>query len=361
MELTFRWYGSDSEKITLQQIKQIPGVDGIVGCLMDVPVGEVWPEERIAALVDEVEAAGLTLKVIESVNVSDAIKAGLPERERHIENYRQTIRNLAKHGIKVICYNFMPVFDWIKSDLHYQLPDGSNTLCFRRRDIPDDPNVLLERYAQGTEDFVLPGWEPERLAQVRRLFELYRDVDEAALRANLIHFLEAIMPTCEECDVKMAIHPDDPPYSLFGLPRIIKNREDLDWLCSTIDTPYNGITLCCGSIAEEPDNDLYGILAEFTRRGRIHFAHVRNIRYLEPGVNKDFYEAAHPSPCGSLDLWRIVRALHDNGFDAFIRPDHGRMIWGETGRAGYGLYDRALGVAYINGLWEAVSKDAEAR
>ena len=356
MEMTFRWYGADQEKITLDQIREIPGVKGVVGCMMDIPVGEVWPEERIAALVKQVEDHGLTLKVIESVNIHDDIKVGLPTRDKYIENYKQTIRNLAKYGIKVICYNFMPVFDWIKSDLDYRLPDGSKTLCFEKKDIPDDPQELLDTYSKGTNGFTLPGWEPERLAQVKHLFEIYKDVDEDKLRENLVYFLKAIMPTCEECDVKMAIHPDDPPYSMFGLPRIIKNREDLDWLCNAVDTPYNGITLCTGSIAEDPANDVYAILEEFTRRGRIHFAHVRNIKYLHPGQNKDFYESAHLSEEGSLDMYRIVQALHDNGFTGFIRPDHGRMIWGETGRPGYGLFDRALGVAYINGLWEALDK-----
>lgn len=358
MEMTFRWYGADAEKISLEQIRQIPGVEGVVGCLMDIPVGEVWPEERIGELVGQVERAGLTLKVIESVNIHDDIKVGLPSRDRYIENYKQTIRNLAKYGIKVICYNFMPVFDWVKSDLNYELEDGSHTLCFKKEQIPDDPNELLELYSSGTNGFTLPGWEPERLAHVKNLFEIYADVDEEKLRENLVYFLKAIMPTCEECDVKMAIHPDDPPYSMFGLPRIIKNREDLDWLCNAVDTPYNGITLCTGSIAEDPANDVYEILSEFTRRGRIHFAHVRNIRFLHPEVpgNKDFYEAAHLSGAGSLDMYRIVAALHDNGFEGFIRPDHGRMIWGEEGRPGYGLFDRALGVTYINGLWEAMEK-----
>ena len=360
MKMTFRWYGEGSEKITLQDIRQIPGVSGIVGCLMDIPVGEVWPEEDIAALVGQAHANGLELEVIESVNIHDDIKAGLPARDAYIENYKQTIRNLAKYGIKVICYNCMPVFDWVKSDLNYRLPDGSSTLCFKGEDIPDNPNVLLDRYAHGTDGFVLPGWEPERLAQIRHLFEIYRDVEEDTLRANLVYFLKAIMPTCEECDVKMAIHPDDPPYSMLGLPRIIKNREDLDWLCSSVDSPYNGITLCCGSIAEEPSNDVYAILDEFSRRGRIHFVHMRNIKYLAPGVNKDFYEAPHPSSEGSLDVCRMCRALFENGFDGYIRPDHGRMIWGETGRPGYGLYDRALGCTYINGIWETLEKDAAA-
>lgn len=357
MEMTFRWYGSGQEDITLDQIRQIPGVRGIVGCLMDIPVGEVWPKERIRTLRDEVAAHGLSLKVIESVNVHDDIKAGLPSRDAYIENYRQTIRNLSEFGVRVICYNFMPVFDWVKSDLDYVLPDGSHTLCFKREDLPDDPDDLLARYSSGT-DYALPGWEPERLAHLRELFELYRDVDEQALRDNLLYFLKAIMPTCEECDVRMAIHPDDPPYTLFGLPRIIKNRDDLDWLRTAVDSPMNGITLCTGSIAEEPSNDVYAILNEFARRNRIFFVHMRNIRYLHPEVagNKDFYESAHLSRAGSLDVFRMMKVLHDNGFDGFMRPDHGRMIWGEKGRPGYGLFDRALGIAYLNGLWEALEK-----
>lgn len=362
MKMTFRWYGSNEEKITLDEIRQIPGVEGVVGCLMDIPVGDVWPEDRIAALKNEVNAKGLSLEVIESVNIHDDIKIGSPTRDKYIENYKQTIRNLAKNGVKVICYNFMPVFDWVKSDLDYMLPDGSRTLAFERKQIPDDPQVLLDRYSKDTSGFVLPGWEPERLAHLKHLFEAYEGVDENVLRDNLVYFLKAIMPTCEECDVKMAIHPDDPPYSLFGLPRIIKNRDDLDWLCTAVDTPYNGITLCTGSIAEDPENDVYAILTEFSRRGRIHFAHVRNICYMHPDMpgNKDFYEAPHLSREGSLDMFRIVKALHDNGFDGYIRPDHGRMIWGETGRPGYGLYDRALGVTYINGLWEALDKSEKA-
>ena len=317
MKMTFRWYGEGSDPIPLDYIHQIPGVSGIVGCLMDVPAGEVWPKEKIAALVGQAAEHGLGCEVIESVNIHDDIKAGLPSRDRYIENYKETIRNLAEFGVKVICYNFMPVFDWVKSDLDYRLPDGSSTLCFRKEDIPDDPDALLERYAHGTDGYVLPGWEPERLAHLKELFELYRDVDEQALRDNLVYFLKAIIPTCEECGVKMAIHPDDPPYSMFGLPRIIKNRDDLDWLCRAVDS-----------------------------------------RYLEPGKSKDFYEAPHLSREGSLDVWRMCRALFENGFDGYIRPDHGRMIWGETGRPGYGLYDRALGCTYINGIWETLEKDA---
>ncbi|WP_270346182.1 mannonate dehydratase [Enterococcus thailandicus] len=354
MEMTFRWYGSQEEKITLEEIRQIPAMKRIVGTLMDIPVGEVWPKERIKSLKEEIEAAGLTLKVIESVNVHDDIKIGLPSRDRYIANYQQTIRNLAAFGIEVICYNFMPVFDWVKSDLDYRLSDGSSTLAYIAADIPEDPEEIIKKVENSSNDFELPGWEPERLAQVKELLQAYKEVDEAKLRENFAYFLKAIIPTCEEVGIKMAVHPDDPPYSIFGLPRIVKNREDLDWICQVVDSPANGITLCTGSIAEDPANNVYEIMAEFCQRDRIPFAHVRNIKFIQ---EKDFYEAPHKSEYGSLDMYRILKAMYDNGFNGYIRPDHGRMIWGETGRPGYGLYDRALGAVYLNGLWEALEKE----
>lgn len=355
MEMTFRWYGAKEEKITLEEIRQIPQVKGIVGTLMDIPAGEVWPKARIKALKEEIEKAGMTLKVIESVNIHDDIKIGKPSRDKYIENYIETIKNLAEFGIEVICYNFMPVFDWVKSDLDYHLPDGSRTLAYVAKDIPADPNEIIKKVENSSNDFALPGWEPERLAKVKELFEEYKGVDEQKLRENYEYFLKAIIPTCEAVGVKMAVHPDDPPYSIFGLPRIVKNRDDLDWLCNVVDSPYNGITLCTGSIAEDPANNVYDILAEFCKRGRIHFVHARNIKFIG---EKDFYEAGHESSDGSLDMYKIMKAMYDNGFDGFIRPDHGRMIWDETGRPGYGLYDRALGIAYLNGLWEAIDKGA---
>lgn len=354
MEMTFRWYGKNEDKVTLEQIRQIPGMKGIVGTLFDIPAGEVWPKDRIKALKDEVEASGLTLKVIESVNIHDDIKIGLPSRDQYIENYKTTIRNLAEYGIEVICYNFMPIFDWIKTDLDYILPDGSSTMAFEEAGIQKDPEQIIKEVQESSGGYTLPGWEPKRLAHVKHLFEAYKDVDDKKLRENLAYFLKAIIPTCEEVGIKMAIHPDDPPYSIFGLPRIVKNREDLDWICNVVDSPSNGITLCTGSISEEPTNDVYAILAEFTKRNRIPFAHVRNIKYIQ---GRDFYEAPHLSSDGSLDMHKILRALYDNGFDGYIRPDHGRMIWGETGRPGYGLYDRALGAMYLTGMWEAIEKE----
>lgn len=355
MEMTMRWFGPDADKVKLADIVQIPGVKGIVGMIMDIPAGEIWPKERIKALKDEVEAVGLTLKVIESVNIHDDIKIGLPTRDKYIENYKTTIRNLAEFGIEVICYNFMPVFDWLKSDLDYRLADNSQTMAFVAKDIPEDPQVIIDHVQAADGGFSLPGWEPERLGEVKRLFEAYKDVDEAKLRENFAYFLKAIIPTCEEVGIKMAVHPDDPPYPMFGLPRVVRNRDDLDWICNVVDSPSNAITLCTGSIAEDPNNDVYAIMGEFVKRNRIPFAHVRNIKFL-PSGEKDFYEAPHKSEYGSLDMHRILKAMYDNGFDGYIRPDHGRMIWGETGRPGYGLFDRALGASYLSGLWEALEK-----
>ncbi len=228
MEMTLRWFGPGADKIKVQDIAQIPGIKGVVGMIMDIPAGEVWPKECIKALKEEIEAAGLTLKVIESVNIHDDIKIGLPSRDKYIENYKTTIRNLAEFGIEVICYNFMPIFDWLKSDLEYILADGSKTMAFIAQDIPEDPQVIIDRVQAADNGFSLPGWEPERLSEVKRLFEAYKEVNEDKLRENFAYFLKAIIPTCEEVGIKMAVHPDDPPSPMFGLPRVVKYREDLD-------------------------------------------------------------------------------------------------------------------------------------
>lgn len=351
MQMAMRWFGPEEDKIPLEYIRQVPGVEGVVGALYDVPVGEVWPVEKIEQLIGYAHQAGLKMEVIESVNIHDEIKIGGPDRDRCIENYKQTIRNLARYGVKVICYNFMPVFDWMKTDMNYQLPDGSMTMAFEKKDIDKSLDDVVKEVLENSNGFALPGWEPERLAKVQELFARYEGVDDDKLRSNLVYFLKEIIPVCEEVGVKMAIHPDDPPYSIFGLPRVVKNRNDLDWLCNAVDSEANGITLCTGSIAEDPDNNVYEILAEFTRRKRLHFAHVRNIKIIK---DKDFYECAHPSSYGSLDMYQVMKALSDNGFEGYIRPDHGRFIWGETGRPGYGLFDRALGVTYLLGLWESL-------
>lgn len=353
MKMVFRWYGSNFDPIPLSYIRQIPGVSGVVGTLMEFPAGEVWPVEAIMAQKMEVNAAGLELEVIESVNVHEDIKLGLPTRDRYIENYKQTLRNLKLAGVKVVCYNFMPVFDWTRSNLAKLLPDGSNALSYDQTIINkiSDPQKMADEIQKGSGGFEMPGWEQERMASLKSLFEQYKSVTHDDLFNNLKYFLEQIIPVCEECDIKMAIHPDDPPWDIFGLPRITTNKENLMRILSLVDSEYNGLTLCSGSLGSNPENDISELIRLFGKR--IHFAHVRNIKIHEPG---EFDESSHLSSDGSLDLFEIMKAYHDVGFDGYIRPDHGRMIWDEKGRAGYGLYDRALGVTYLNGLWEAIEK-----
>lgn len=354
MKMTFRWFGEKDDSVTLQQIRQIPGVYGIVGALYDVPVGETWPIEKIRELKTKVESYGLKLEVIESVNVHEDIKLGLPTRDRYIENYKETIKNLGKLGIKVVCYNFMPVFDWIRTNLNEKLPDGSYVMSYDEDMLKGkDPLKLIEDMDNGSNGFILPGWELDRLKELKMLFDMYKDVDEEKLFENLKYFLENVIPTCEEYDVKMAIHPDDPPWSLFGLPRIVTCKENLERIVNLVDSPYNGLTLCSGSLGSNPENNIPELIRHFGKMGRIHFGHVRNIRFI--GERK-FYESAHLSSEGSFDMFEIMKAYYDIGFEGYIRPDHGRMIWDEKARPGYGLYDRALGVTYLNGLWEAINK-----
>lgn len=354
MQMTFRWFGSEKDTVTLEQIKQIPNVVGVVPALHYLPAGEAWNEEDVFKMKKEIEDAGLTMECIESVNVHEDIKIGLPTREKYIENYKISIRNLAKAGVKVICYNFMPVFDWTRTDLAMDMGDGATCLSYDGVQIEGkSPEDMFKEIDDNSNGYAMPGWETERMPEIKELFEKYKDVTADDLWNNLKYFLEAIMPVCEECDVKMAIHPDDPPWDIFGLPRIIKDRDSLKKLLEIVPSKYNGLTFCTGSLGASSKNDLPAMIREFG--DRIYFAHLRNVKVID----NHFNETAHESNTGSLDMYEIVKALQDVGFDGYIRPDHGRMIWGEVARPGYGLYDRALGVAYINGLWEAVKKSKE--
>ena len=352
MEMTLRWYGSRFDSVTLQQIRQIPGVTGVITTLYDTAPGDLWEQERIHALKEEVEASGLHISGIESVNIHDAIKIGLPERDRYIENYIRTLENLGKEDIHMVCYNFMPVFDWTRTELARVRPDGSTVLAYSQKAIDAlDPDKMFDSISGDSNGYVMPGWEPERMAKIKELFTLYKDVDEEKLFSNLQYFLEAIMPVCNRYDIRMAIHPDDPAWSVFGLPRIITCLPNLERMMKMVDDPHNGVTFCAGSYGTNPENDLPGMIRAL--KGRIHFAHVRNLKHNFPG---DFEEAAHLSSDGSFDMYEIMKALYDIGFEGPIRPDHGRMIWGEVAMPGYGLYDRALGATYLNGLWEAIEK-----
>ncbi len=344
VKMSFRWYG-DADPVSLQYIRQIPGVTQIVSAVYDEPVGDVWPLAKIEALKARIEAAGLRFEVVESVPVHEDIKLGKPSRDRLIANYQQTLRHLAAAGIRVVCYNFMPVFDWTRTELAKTLEDGSTCLAFSTAEVERiDP----------AEGISLPGWDSSyQPGQLQALLAEYREIDEARLWANLEYFLKAIVPVAAECGIRMAIHPDDPPRPIFGLPRIVKNRDDLARILKAVDHPANGLTLCSGSLGAGPQNDVEALVREFGAMGRIHFAHIRNVKITPEG---DFEESAHLSSCGSLDIAAIVKAYHDTGFTGYVRPDHGRMIWGETGKPGYGLYDRALGAVYLNGLWEALQK-----
>ena len=352
MEMTLRWYGTGYDSVTLEQIRQIPGVRGVITTLYDTLPGEIWTPERIAAMKDEVEASGLRVSGIESVNVHDAIKAGTAQRDEMIDHYIQTLENLGKADIHMVCYNFMPVFDWTRTELARKRPDGSTVLAYTQKAVDElNPEKMFASIGADTNGFILPGWEPERMGRIKELFELYRSVDEQQLFENLRIFLEAIMPVCDRYDINMAIHPDDPAWSVFGLPRIIINERNLQRMMKMVDNPHNGVTFCSGSYGTNLENDLPHMIRSL--KGRIHFAHVRNLKFNTPD---DFEERAHLSSDGSFDMYEIMKALFDIGFDGPIRPDHGRMIWGEKAMPGYGLYDRALGAAYLNGLWEAIVK-----
>ncbi len=352
MDMTLRWFGTEYDSVTLEQIRQVPGVKGVITTLYGTQPGEVWSIEDIRKIKKEVEDAGLSISGIESVNIHDSIKVGTPDREQYIENYIQTLENLGKEDIHLVCYNFMPVFDWTRSDLAKLRPDGSTVLAYDQEIISQiDPFAMFEDMDKNSNGFILPGWEPERMARIKELFEMYKDVDEEKLFQNLVYFLERIMPVCDKYNINMAIHPDDPAWPVFDLPRIVTGKEKVLRLMNAVDNVHNGVTLCTGSLGSNPENDIVDIIHSL--KGRIHFAHVRNLQYNSPG---NFQEAAHLSSDGNIDMFAIMKALYDIGFNGIIRPDHGRAIWGEVSMPGYGLYDRALGACYLNGLWESIEK-----
>ncbi|MCI8590163.1 MAG: mannonate dehydratase [Clostridiales bacterium] len=344
MKMSFRWYGKD-DPVTLAQIRQIPGVVNIVSAVYDVPPGQVWSEKSIQDLCGVIEHAGLAFEVVESVPVPESIKLGDERAEACIAAYCENVRRLGKAGVKCICYNFMPVFDWFRSEMARSQADGANALAYEHE-------AVIAMNPQENE-ISLPGWdESYTRAELRTLLAAYDKITEEDLWSNLERFLKAVVPVAEEVGINMAIHPDDPPWGLFGLPRIITDRENIRRFLKLVDRPANGLTFCTGSLGASQENDLVAMAGEFA--DRIHFAHLRNVRHTG---ERSFEEVGHLSACGSFDMYAIVKALVKGGFDGYVRPDHGRMIWGETGRPGYGLYDRALGATYLNGLFEACYKE----
>lgn len=344
MKMNFRWYPEENA-INLDYIRQIPSVKGIVGELVK-PVGSIWPVDEIMALKKKINGHGLELEVIESVKVHEDIKLGLSTKDEYINAYIQTLKNLSQAGIKVVCYDFMPIFDWMRTQTDKVLDDKSTTLVYYKKDI-ESLNPL-------SSDFAMCDWEAVFTSEERkRLFSLYENVTEEILWKNLEYFLKAVIPAAEECGIKMAMHPDDPCWPIFGLPRIITNEENIDRMLKIVDSPYNSLTLCSGSLGCSANNDVPKLAYKYASMDRVAFAHIRNIKLLNNG---DFEESAHYSEKGSLDVVAIMKAYYDAGFKGYLRPDHGRMIWGEKGAAGYGLYDRALGAMYLSGIWETLSK-----
>ena len=344
-KLSFRWYGAE-DPVSLESISQIPGMRSIVSAVYDVKPGEVWPEESLAWIKSSCEEHGLVFDVVESIPVHEDIKLGRGEVDTLLENYCENVRRCAKYGVKCITYNFMPVFDWTRTQLDKKAADGSTSL------------VMYWEQLKGLDplhdDIHLPGWDASYTQeQVRELISAYSELGEEGLWKNLERFLKAVIPVAEACGVKMAIHPDDPPYPIFGLPRIITCEENLDRFLGLANSPSNCLCLCTGSLGCAKSNDVPAMVRKYAQMERIAFMHIRNVKILEDG---SFEERAHLSSCGSLDLYEIVKALADAGYEGYVRPDHGRMIWGETGKPGYGLFDRALGVAYLNGLFEACEK-----
>ncbi len=343
--MSFRWYGKE-DPVTLANIRQIPGMRSIVSAVYDVKPGGIWERSSIQAIKEDCEKNGLLFDIVESVPVPEEIKLGTEEAEALIENYCENIRRLAEYGIKCITYNFMPVFDWTRTQLDKVAEDGSTSLVMYHDQLKGMDPI--------TDDISLPGWDASYSKEdIKRLILSYRELGEEGLWKNLENFLHKIIPVAEECGIQMAIHPDDPPYPIFGIPRIITNEANLERFLAIVDSPSNSLCLCTGSLGCVNSNDVVAMVRKFSARGRIAFMHMRNVKVFE---DDSFEERAHYSPCGSLDMYEIVKALVETGFDGYVRPDHGRMIWGETGKPGYGLYDRALGACYLTGLFEACTK-----
>ncbi|MCL1924435.1 MAG: mannonate dehydratase [Defluviitaleaceae bacterium] len=355
MQSTLRWFGPNDDSVSLEYIRQIPNVAGVVSALQEIPVGEVWSLEKILERKKLIEANGLKLLGIESVNIHEEIKLKGEDTPRLIKNYKECIKNLSEAGINMICYNFMPVFDWARSDLAKVLKDGSNVLSYDKNIIEGKtPEEMFEWINGEARGYSLPGWEKEKFPMLKELFKRYKGITEDDLFAHLEHFLKEVIPVAEEYNVKLAIHPDDPPWGIFGLPRITTTEKNIEKILNLVDSQSNGLTFCSGSLGARQDNDLPNMIRKFGKK--INFVHLRNVKIHEQGV---FDEASHLSKDGSIDMFELVKALHDINYSGLMRPDHGRMVWGEKARPGYGLYDRAMGVAYLNGLWEAIEKSSK--
>ena len=387
MEKTWRWFGR-KDRITLDMLRQI-GVEGIVTALHDVPNGEIWTVEAINDLKLYIESHGLRWSVVESLPVCEAIKYAGAERERLIENYKVSLANLGKCGIKTICYNFMPVIDWVRTDLQHPWPDGTSSLYYDRvRFAYFDLKILNREGAESdytseeiqkvealdkvitetekdelvdtiivkTQGFVngnIKEGDKNPVAIFKRLLALYKGIDRDTLRENMRYFLDAIMPVCEEYGVNMCVHPDDPPFQILGLPRIVTNEEDISWFLNAVDNPHNGLTFCAGSLSAGEHNDTRELAKKFAKR--THFVHLRSTEAM-PGGN--FIESTHLKGRGHLiDLIRIFEK-ENPGLP--MRVDHGRMMLGDEDKgynAGYSFHGRMFALAQVEGMMAVVDDE----
>lgn len=358
MRFTLRWFGDD-DPVSLDRIRQTPGLDGVVSSLYGAPAGEAWSVAAIHEHQQLLAEAGLTWLVVESVPVSDDIKLGGGGAEEaraaaHTDAWCATLANLAEAGVRTVCYNFMPVFDWIRTDFAMPLGDGSNAMAYREADLTRfDFSQGMTRLAAWANGYTA--------AELQAAFARARAVSEEALFDRLVAFLEVVAPEAERLGVKLAIHPDDPPWPIYGLPRTVHRMDHLARILEAVDVPANGLTFCTGALGARVENDLIPMASRFA--DRIHFLHARNIRRFE---GRDFAEVAHHPSAGDLDLAGVLgavlaaRAQSDGAAELPIRPDHGRMIWGEEAIPGYGLYDRAIGLGYLQGVVEGWTRAHQA-
>ena len=382
MEKTWRWFGR-KDPITLDMLRQI-GVEGIVTALHNIPLGEVWPREEIRSLREEIERYGMRRSVVESLPVTETIKYAGKDRDEQIEIYKQSMRNLAAEGVKTICYNFMPILDWARTDLEYPNPDGTSNLYFNRAEFayfdihilkrenaekdwnesdlarveelkskmtPEGERRLIDNIIIKTQGFVSGNFSESDYAPVekfRNMLKLYEGIDKNQLRENMKYFLEAIMPVCEETDIKMCVHPDDPPMSVFGLPRIVTCEEDIEWFLNAVPNWHNGLTFCAGSLSAGAHNDVVKLAEKFA--DRTHFAHIR-ICCVEP--NGNFKESSHLDP----RLIKIVRTFEDKNPSIPMRVDHAPLMLGDEKMGynpGYSFHGRMLALGMVSGIMATI-------
>ncbi len=387
MEITWRWFGK-KDKITLAMLQQI-GVEGIVTALHDVPNGEVWTREQIHNLREYIEQYGMRWSVVESLPVSESIKYGGADRDQLIENYKQSLRNLSAEGIHTVCYNFMPVLDWARTDLLHPNANGTSNLYFShaqfayfdihilkrenaaadygeevleevekllREFTSDDEHRLVENIIVKTQGFVSGNIKEDDEHPVelfRQLLSLYKGIDKEQLRENMRYFLSAIMPVCEECDMVMCVHPDDPPFPILGLPRIVTCDEDIDWFLKAVDNPRNGLTFCAGSLSAGAHNDVVALAHKYV--SRTWFVHMRSCHVFPNG---DFTEASHLG--GRADLVELARIFEKEKTGLPMRVDHGMTMLGDENRgynAGYSFLGRMFALGQVQGILAAVNHD----